>query len=556
MDKILVRDFYDDIKLVETITYEGKNKLAWPISKTDKVKSIVIHHTVSDYEDSYDWIRQIYKFHALSRQWWDIGYNFLIWKNWEIFEWRAGGDYVVSAHDMRNNRSTLWIAILWDYSEKEISKEQRDSLKNLIKLLVKKYDINLNDKANYHVECFWDECVKPIESYKLDSIIGHRDAGHTACPWDALYEQINLIKTELRSELGFIKINKVKFYKKLDKIDEYSILNILYKFEKYLDTHFFNKIALDYNKNIEIINDLKFLIINYFKEKLSFKPSSLGDNIVSKIKKIKIKLSYPNNDYIKISSWTEDYEIKRNWNYLEVNWNKQKVINIKSNKDSYLEILSWERIPSWDINKKYNDNKFRWDLIVYLKDRELVVVNKIDLEYYLKWLWEVSNNDHIEKIKTIIIAARSYAKWYIEIDRKFPWEWYDWSDHPNEFQKYLWFSLESRSPNINKIVDDTNWEVITYDWKLIKPWYFSQSNWKTLSFINYCLKNNLEDKCRELEKKYPYLQSVDDYVGKWKQRLWHWVWISWIWATFLAKKWWLSDMIIKYYFKGVSVNRM
>jgi len=30
-----------------------------------------------------------------------------------------------------------------------------------------------------------------------------------------------------------------------------------------------------------------------------------------------------------------------------------------------LEISSWSRIPTWDKEKKYNDNKFRSSLILY-----------------------------------------------------------------------------------------------------------------------------------------------------------------------------------------------
>jgi hypothetical protein len=35
-------------------------------------------------------------------------------------------------------------------------------------------------------------------------------------------------------------------------------------------------------------------------------------------------------------------------------------------------------------------------------------------------LGEVSNTENIEKIKTIIISARTYATWYTTMDRKFP----------------------------------------------------------------------------------------------------------------------------------------
>lgn len=97
---------------------------------------------------------------------------------------------------------------------------------------------------------------------------------------------------------------------------------------------------------------------------------------------------------------------------------------------------------------------------------------------------------------------------------------------------------------------------------MIKPWYFSQSNWNTISIYNYCISkieksnknyNSFSKKCRELEEKYPYLKSVEDYASKWKERSWHLVWISLVWASYLAKKWWTGEMIIKYYLRGVKV---
>ena len=65
------------------------------------------------------------------------------------------------------------------------------------------------------------------------------------------------------------------------------------------------------------------------------------------------------------------------------------------------------------------------------------MVNHIELQDYLKGLGEVSNSDNPEKIKTIIIAARTYAQWYMTQARKFDDSFYDASDEPAVFQKYL-----------------------------------------------------------------------------------------------------------------------
>lgn len=543
INKILLTNFQSQFEISSNIDSENWRKLLWKIQKAKKIHWIVIHHTWSDYESSLKWIKNIYKYHTLTREWWDIWYNYLIWNDWEIYEWRAWWDYVVAAHNKYNNIWTVWIAIIWDYSEKPISDKQYNSLKELTKYLVNKYDIDLKQKTYFHEECLWSWCDLPITSTLKEPIIWHRDAWNTSCPWDELYKQIDLLKLDLIEELNTnLSSSQKKIYSFFDKYAEWELLDILAKIENLLEVKYDTKRL-----------KLKTLILDYFKYKNTIKNVS-KNNIDNE--KINIKLSYPDNNIITIKNNWKIYNIKRNWNKIELNWKEYNVYKISNNNDlnSIIEITSWDRVPKWDKNKKYNDNKFRWELIIYVKNNELIVVNRLNIEDYLKWLWEISDSETPEKIKTIIIAARSYAKWYIKNARKFPWEFYDGSDDPNEFQKYLWYSLEQRSANINRIVDDTRWQVITYNWELIKPWYFSNSDWRTLSYYEYCILKYSDEICIKESSKYPYLQSVEDIWSKWKLRYWHWVWISWAWVKYFSLKWWTYDMIIKYYLRWVEIG--
>lgn len=551
-NNILMTEYYDDNKIVSTVREESWNKLAWPITKTEKIKWIIVHHTLWNYKTSEEWVRSIYKFHALSREWWDIWYNYLIWKDWEIYEWRAWGDYVIAAHSIWNNRSTIWIAMIGDYSSRPISEIQHKALENLIWHLVKKYNIDVTKKFDYHKECKLRECDQALESYKLDPIVGHRDSGHTSCPWDALYHQIHEISenfiTERRKYIkSRIYLAKVKKHlqKKIDIMPENNSLKLLEYAEKRLEKE-------KKETNIELLEIIKSLVKEKFKEETE---KSLAIE-TEKNPKIKVRLSYPHEDKIDIKTINRTYNITRKWNNLFVDGQKYRVFNIDWKNSEYLEISSWDRVPVWDSSWEYNDNKFRWDLIIYVKDSELVVVNKLPLEDYLKWLWEVSDFEDPEKIKTIIIAARTYAKWYISEARKFPSEWYDWSDNPDVFQKYLWYSLEQRSPNVNKIVEETAWSFITYNGELIKPWYSSSTWWKTLSYKEYCLNRVNKDLCEKESKKYPYLSSVKDPWSVSVPRNWHWVWISWIWTKYFAEKWWTAEMIIKYFLNWVEISKI
>ena len=79
------------------------------------------------------------------------------------------------------------------------------------------------------------------------------------------------------------------------------------------------------------------------------------------------------------------------------------------------------------------------------------------------------------------------------------------------------------------MVDATKNMVITYSGKLIKPWYFSVSDGKTLSFTQYCTLNSIPN-CKDI----PYLQGVDDPGGIGHTRSGHGVGISGIGATYFA----------------------
>lgn len=199
IEEYLYWNFLDQFTSTQTLytKQDWEYTFAWPLKYTDKVDAIVIHHTSGEYEDTITWLQNIHKFHSLSRQWWDVWYHYIIWYDGEIFEWREWWDYVVGAHSKYNNFGTVWIAMIWDYHEKWINTKQYESLESLVWYLIKKYWIDINKKRYYHRTCSWEKCnTFPIETYLDDSLVWHRDATHTSCPWEELYKQIQQIHEE------------------------------------------------------------------------------------------------------------------------------------------------------------------------------------------------------------------------------------------------------------------------------------------------------------------------------------------------------------------------
>lgn len=209
---------------------------------------------------------------------------------------------------------------------------------------------------------------------------------------------------------------------------------------------------------------------------------------------------------------------------------------------SIMRIDNYENRPAW--NDSYNDNLFRGALEVHWYDNQLTVVNELPLEDYLKGLAEIDAKQHFEKIKSIIVLARSYAKYYMTQDEKFPGAPFHLSDDPQRSQFYLGYGFEARNPTGVRAVEETSGMVVTYNGKVIKTPYFSASDGRTKSAEEVWGWTNT-----------PYLQSVDDPGCEGQEQRGHGVGLSGCGALYWAEQGWTYDRIIKYYFQGVEVER-
>jgi len=534
--------FPETQKLIVVRRYENGHRLVWPIEKTKQVDKIVLHHTAETLDtDASDetYLKEIYKYHAIARGWWDIGYNYIIWQRWTIYEGRAWWDYVVGWHVPANNRWTVGISVIGNFELYTVNKDQQQWIIDAIGYIAEKYGINLSQKSKAVYSCTWWDCSS-IQTHDVFMLSWHRDYNPTACPWKNLYDIIpNLRKTF--SWKTYLPVYNTEYF--MDNLPEDEVMNMSLK-------------ETESSSSIRISND---------NQKKITKVRYLGQ-------KFKLKLSYPEKEFIDISSYTKssiNMLMGRNkiivpaWSSIKVwiVWNSklevklwEKTYNTDTIRISWniLRIDSWNRVPAWDTRKIYNDNLFRDTLSLYNDNWKILVVNELPLEWYLKWIWEVSNGDPEEKIKTIVVAARTYARYYMDRShRKYNTQLYDGSDDPDSFQKYLGYSYEVRSPNTSKIVDATRWEMIYYNDILIKPWYFSSSDGRTLSYRNYCELNNPWSTCQDI----PYLQSVDDPAWVWKVRSGHGVGISGIGATYAANLWKTYKEIIAYYLKWVEIKK-
>ncbi|MFA6090732.1 MAG: N-acetylmuramoyl-L-alanine amidase [Candidatus Gracilibacteria bacterium] len=524
----LATNFPEQDRAIETTRTENGHELVWPIQKTKQVERIVIHHTAEDNmknKDDFTLIRGIYYYHTVVRGWGDIGYNYLIGQRGQIYEGRAGGDYNVAAHAMWNNKSSVGVSIMGNFMTDSVVTEQEESMKTIVEYLSKKYGIDIHKTSVGHKECQKSTCI--IEDFNTPNLAGHKEVGFTSCPGDNLFALVQNWRKNETFSIGRSLITNPNY--EATKIAS-------------LDSQISNTQTLGKGPLIRI--------------RLSYTGSTIriksGDN---KLARLTIGI---NTGTLKKNPELP-FEVSGT-NQIALVLGKKKYPFSKVEMEANLIVIpSWDRKPSWDTTDTMNDNIFRGKIILQNEGGNLVVINELPLEDYLRGIAEVSNDNNEEKIKTILTAARSYAYFYTKPEnRKFPRKSYDGSDNPDEFQKYLGYGYEKRSPNTARLVDLTNGQIITYEGKPIKPWYFSESNGQTLSYKQYCEKRvksgaiGKNTVCDNI----PYLQSVTDPGGVGHTQKGHGVGISGIGATYLATNMGFDyKQIISYYLDGIKVEK-
>ena len=173
-----------ELKILKTVTKDSSgNSLLWPLEYPEKVQKIIIHHTATTgtIDDEEAAVRAIYYYHAVTRGWGDIGYNFVVGPDGKIFEGRAGGDGVVAGHAKGYNTGSVGIALLGDYHSNPLPAPLMKSLDALVLEKAELWNIDPSGSSTFRGET-------------MPNIVGHRDVGSTACPGDYTYAQLDGIR--------------------------------------------------------------------------------------------------------------------------------------------------------------------------------------------------------------------------------------------------------------------------------------------------------------------------------------------------------------------------
>ncbi len=175
--------------------------------------------------------------------------------------------------------------------------------------------------------------------------------------------------------------------------------------------------------------------------------------------------------------------------------------------EATITLTSYENRPAW--NASLNDNTFRGSIEIRADaDGQVWVINELPLEQYLAGLAEVSNDQPAEYLKSLVIAARSYALWHHLRGGKHPDEHFDINALTD--QVYRGYGFEQRSVDPKAAVQATAGIAITH------PAAVSSANPSGVAVAAY--SSGTDGRTRSFSEVwggsgYPWLTSVSDPYG-------------------------------------------
>ena len=139
-----------------------------PLQERSATDLLVIHHTGNPTDDDLS-AEEIHESH-LAQGWAGIGYHFVIRKDGTVEMGRPVD--TVGAHAYGYNSRSIGIHVCGNFEVGEPTPEQIESCSILVGWLTEKYELEVDE----------------------NHVVGHRDLMPTACPGEALYNQLDVIR--------------------------------------------------------------------------------------------------------------------------------------------------------------------------------------------------------------------------------------------------------------------------------------------------------------------------------------------------------------------------
>ena len=205
-------------KILTRADWSADESLFFWTPEYKRTQKAIVHHTAGDDGGTNvaATIRAIYYYHAVTRGWGDIGYNYLVDKFGNIWTGRAGGDHVIAGHAYGWNDGSFGVAAIGTYSSTQPTPALVGAIANVIALKFTQFGLQPYGNDTFtHKEQRSDGTWVDVTS-NPPNVQGHRDAnyivgqsgGQTECPGGALYAQLPNIRALAQSAVqnGFMNL--------------------------------------------------------------------------------------------------------------------------------------------------------------------------------------------------------------------------------------------------------------------------------------------------------------------------------------------------------------
>jgi uncharacterized protein with LGFP repeats len=172
------------------------------------IKAGTIHHTADSNAytatDVPRILRSIYRYHAVSRGWGDIGYHVIADKFGRLWEGRYGGlaSTVIGAHAGGFNTGTFGISMLGNYELVAPTPELVGAVADFLAWKLALYDINPGGSVALTSRGGSTVRYPAGTTVRLPTIFAHRDTGRTACPGAHAYERMEEIRKLVAAKMA------------------------------------------------------------------------------------------------------------------------------------------------------------------------------------------------------------------------------------------------------------------------------------------------------------------------------------------------------------------
>jgi hypothetical protein len=173
--------------------------MTWP-PEYQAAQKVIVHHTAGDDggADPAAMVRAIYYYHAVTRDWGDIGYNYLVDHLGNIYEGRYGGENVIGGHDFQFNHGSIGVSMIGNFESSDVPAPM---LRSLTDLLAWKCALHGIDPQGHGV----------FQEHDLPNILAHRDTNgftpaSTSCPGDRAYALMPTIRSQTQAKLPSIAV--------------------------------------------------------------------------------------------------------------------------------------------------------------------------------------------------------------------------------------------------------------------------------------------------------------------------------------------------------------